>query len=85
MRAVQEIPPDYLALYEQAAASCPGLDWTVLAGIGKLESDHGQSTLPGVRSGASPSGAKLSLGAAGGEAREFWWRHATCQTDIRKV
>jgi len=55
--AVQEIPPDYLALYEQAAATCPGLDWTVLAGIGKVETDHGQSTLPGVHSGSNSAGA----------------------------
>ena len=56
--AVQEIPPDYLALYMLAAQSCPGLDWTVLAGIGKVETDHGQSSLPGVHSGANSAGAE---------------------------
>ena len=59
--AVAEIPPDYLALYERAAATCPGLDWTILAGIGKVESDHGQSTLPGVHSGANSAGAEGPL------------------------
>ncbi len=56
--AMADIPPDYLALYEQAAATCPGLDWTILAGIGKVETDHGQSTLPGVHSGSNSAGAE---------------------------
>ena len=56
--AIDEIPPDFLALYQQAAATCPGLDWVVLAGIGKVETDHGQSTLPGAQSGANSAGAE---------------------------
>ncbi|MFF7250470.1 NlpC/P60 family protein [Embleya sp. NPDC008237] len=56
-RAKADIPPGYLALYQQAAATCPGLSWTVLAAIGKVETDHGRSPLPGVKSGANGSGA----------------------------
>lgn len=56
--AVQQIPSDYLALYMLAAQTCSGLDWTVLAGIGKVETDHGQRTLPGVHSGANGAGAE---------------------------
>jgi cell wall-associated NlpC family hydrolase len=41
-----------------AASTCPGLPWGVLAGIGKVESDHGQSTAPGVHSGANLAGAE---------------------------
>ena len=41
--ALADIPPDYLLLYQQAATDCPGLDWTLLAAIGKIESDHGRS------------------------------------------
>lgn len=52
-----DIPPDYLALYTRAAVSCPGLDWAVLAAIGKTETDHGRSPLPGVVSGENPAGA----------------------------
>ncbi len=55
---VADIPADYLRLYRDAAATCPGLHWSVLAAIGKLESNHGRSTLPGVHSGANPHGAK---------------------------
>lgn len=38
-----EIPLRMYALYHEAAASCPGLSWTVLAGFGKAASDHGRS------------------------------------------
>src|SRR5829696_543469 len=41
--AVADIPPGYLTLYEKAARRCPGLSWTVLAAIGKVESNHGRS------------------------------------------
>ncbi|MFC5181532.1 lytic transglycosylase domain-containing protein [Actinomadura harenae] len=33
----------YLDLYRQAATTCPGLSWTVLAAIGQVESDHGRN------------------------------------------
>ncbi len=56
--AAAEIPPDYLVLYQSAAATCPGLAWPVLAGIGAVESDHGRSTAPGVSSGANAAGAQ---------------------------
>ena len=52
------IPPDYLAWYIGAAQTCQGLPWPVLAGIGKVESDHGQSGLPGVHAGANTAGAE---------------------------
>jgi hypothetical protein len=57
-RAVASIPPTYLVLYQRAAQTCPGLPWTVLAGIGTVESDNGQSTAAGVRSGANFAGAE---------------------------
>ena len=37
-----DIPPAYLVLYMRAAASCPGMNWALLAAIGKVESDHGR-------------------------------------------
>ncbi len=51
-----EIPADYLALYRTSARSCPGLPWGVLAGIGKVETNHGRSPAPGVRSGVNVFG-----------------------------
>lgn len=43
--ALTTIPPEYLALYEQAGLAS-GLPWQLLAGIGKVECDHGQSPDP---------------------------------------
>ena len=56
--ATAKIPPAMLTLYQEAAATCPGLPWTVLAAIGTIESDNGQSNLPGVHSGANAAGAE---------------------------
>jgi cell wall-associated NlpC family hydrolase len=56
--ATATIPPGMLALYQAAAATCPGLPWTVLAAIGTVESDNGQSDLAGVHSGANGAGAE---------------------------
>jgi len=36
--------PLYNRLYHSAAATCPGLSWTVLAAIGQVESGHGRNT-----------------------------------------
>lgn len=39
--AIADIPDSVLAAYQHAAqARCPGLSWTVLAGVGKLEANH---------------------------------------------
>ena len=54
--ALADIPPEYLRLY-RAAAEEYGIDWAVLAAIGKVETDHGRLDLPGVRSGENFAGA----------------------------
>ena len=56
--AITGIPPQYLMWYMDAAQTCPGLPWSVLAGIGEVETDHGRSDLPGVHSGANSAGAE---------------------------
>ena len=56
--ATAKVPPAMLSLYQEAAATCRGLPWTILAAIGTVESDNGQSTLPGVHSGANAAGAE---------------------------
>lgn len=40
--AVSTIPASYLDLYRRAAVTCPGLPWTVLAGIGTVETGNGR-------------------------------------------
>jgi cell wall-associated NlpC family hydrolase len=52
------LPAGWVALDQAAAATCPGLSWSVLAAIGTVESDSGRSTAPGVASGANAAGAE---------------------------
>ena len=56
--ATTVMPAAMLALYQEAASTCPGLPWTVLAAIGTIESDNGTSDAPGVQSGANSAGAE---------------------------
>ncbi len=59
-RARAEIPPLYLHLYRQAATRYR-LDWAILAGIGKVECDHGRDPDPS----CTREGAVNSAGAGG--------------------
>ena len=58
--AQREIPSLYLRLYEEAARRY-GLDWAILAGIGKVECDHGRDPDPS----CTREGAVNSAGAGG--------------------
>jgi peptidoglycan DL-endopeptidase CwlO len=58
--AIADIPADYLVLYQQAAARF-GIDWAVLAAIGKIECDHGRNQA----AGCNPPGTVNSAGATG--------------------
>ncbi len=71
-----DVPMEWIRIDHRAAATCTGLPWSVLAGIGKVESDFGRSTLPGVRSGANFAGAAgpMQLGI-GGLAGDTWSRY----------
>ncbi len=48
--AIADIPANYLSAYERAAARY-GLDWAIIAAIGKMECDHGRGTENGCRPG----------------------------------
>jgi cell wall-associated NlpC family hydrolase len=67
--AADSIPANYLSLFKSIGAQYR-VPWVVLAGIGKVESDDGQTTLPGVHSGANPFGAagpmQIGIGGAAG-------------------
>lgn len=58
--AVAEIPPDYLLLYQEAGLSFD-VPWEVLAGIGKVECDHGRNPDPA----CWKEGAENAAGAGG--------------------
>jgi hypothetical protein len=74
--AKADIPRHYLTTYRRAAPRCPGLSWSVLAAIGKVETDHGRARLPGVRSGWNHAGAAgpMQFGIGVGRAGNSWAR-----------
>jgi peptidoglycan DL-endopeptidase CwlO len=67
--ARDSIPANYLELFQSIGRQYK-VPWVILAGIGKVESDDGQSTLPGVHSGANAFGAagpmQIGIGGAAG-------------------
>jgi peptidoglycan DL-endopeptidase CwlO len=67
--AATTIPARYLIPYQQAGQEY-GIAWEILADIGEVESDNGQSGAPGVHSGANSAGAagpmQFGIGGAAG-------------------
>jgi hypothetical protein len=55
--ALADIPAELLPIYREAAEATCNMRWAVLAALGKVETDHGRSTLPGVHSGENFAGA----------------------------
>ena len=68
----KSIPSDYLFWYKKVGQQY-GVPWTILAGIGTVESANGTTTLPGVHSGANAFGAAgpMQIGI-GGAAGDVW-------------
>jgi peptidoglycan DL-endopeptidase CwlO len=67
--AANSIPANYLHWFKVVGAQYR-VPWVILAGIAKVESDDGQTTLPGVHSGANAFGAagpmQIGIGGAAG-------------------
>jgi cell wall-associated NlpC family hydrolase len=67
--ARNSIPANYLALFQSTGTKYK-VPWVILAGIGKVESDDGRSSLPGVHSGSNAFGAagpmQIGIGGAAG-------------------
>jgi membrane-bound lytic murein transglycosylase B len=75
--AVADIPVGYLRLYRAAGARYR-IPWSMLAAIGKVESDHGRARLPGVRSASNWAGAcgPMQIGCVpGSKAGNAWARY----------
>lgn len=75
---VSDIPPDMLTNYVRAA-DATGVDWAILAAIGKIESDHNRSNQAGVHSGVNFAGCcagSMQISIAGGRD-STWSRFAT--------
>jgi peptidoglycan DL-endopeptidase CwlO len=69
--AANSIPANYLKWFQRVGLQY-NVPWTVLAGIGKVESDDGRTKLPGVNSGSNSFGAagpmQIGIGGASGDA-----------------
>jgi peptidoglycan DL-endopeptidase CwlO len=65
----KSIPADYLTWYKQVGQQY-GVPWTILAGIGTVESDNGRDPATGVHSGDNGFGAagpmQIGIGGAAG-------------------
>ncbi|HTR91255.1 MAG TPA: C40 family peptidase [Trebonia sp.] len=70
--AANSIPSDYLKWFQRVGLQY-NVSWTVLAGIGKVESDDGRTTLPGVKTGSNAFGAAgpMQIGI-GGASTNVW-------------
>ncbi|MDH2428872.1 bifunctional lytic transglycosylase/C40 family peptidase [Sphaerisporangium sp. TRM90804] len=70
--AQSDIPGEYLSLYKKWGKEI-GVQWTVLAAVGKRETDHGRSNLQGVKSGTNFAGAagpmQFLISTWGGKAK----------------
>jgi cell wall-associated NlpC family hydrolase len=67
--ARDSIPANYLSLF-RATGNKYHVPWVILAGIGKVESDDGRTSLPGVHNGSNAFGAagpmQIGIGGASG-------------------
>ncbi|MBF8193943.1 bifunctional lytic transglycosylase/C40 family peptidase [Nonomuraea sp. K274] len=67
-----DIPGSYLDLYKEHGEQI-GVQWNILAAVGKRETNHGRSDLPGVKSGTNSAGAagpmQFLISTWGGKAR----------------
>ncbi len=80
--AKQEIPAYLLPVYVQAATTCPGLPWQVLAAIGFHESRNGEGRIDPATGDVSPPILGPALDGTNGNARisdpsfSDGWAHA---------
>ena len=70
--AANSIPANYLKWFQKVGLQY-NVSWTILAGIGKVESDDGRTTLTGVMNGSNSFGAAgpMQIGIAGASANSW--------------
>jgi peptidoglycan DL-endopeptidase CwlO len=77
--AANSIPSNYLKWFQRVGLQY-NVPWTILAGVGKVESDDGRTTLPGVNSGSNSFGAagpmQIGIQGASGNSWGGAARHA---------
>lgn len=80
--AAASIPQVFLSAYQLGASACPGLPWQVLAGIGWVESRHGEDRVVGADGDVLPAIVGPAIDGRAGFARIFdaqspdGWAHA---------
>jgi cell wall-associated NlpC family hydrolase len=78
--AAAQIPPELIAQYQAAAATCPGMSWAVLAGVGFVESRHADGRADPANGhingtallGYAPTGPDTDHGVLDGDPRHDW-------------
>jgi cell wall-associated NlpC family hydrolase len=70
--AANSIPSNYLKWFQRVGLQY-NVPWTILAGIGKVESNDGRTTLPGVTSGSNSFGAAgpMQIGISGASTNSW--------------
>jgi peptidoglycan DL-endopeptidase CwlO len=70
--AANSIPAGYLHWFQTVGIQY-NVPWTILAGIGKVESNDGRTPLPGVKSGWNPFGAAgpMQIGVTGASGNQW--------------
>jgi cell wall-associated NlpC family hydrolase len=70
--AANSIPSNYLKWFQRVGLQY-NVPWTILAGIGKVESNDGRTTLPGVNSGSNSFGAAgpMQIGIDGASGNQW--------------
>jgi cell wall-associated NlpC family hydrolase len=71
-QAANSIPANYLQWFQKVGLQY-NISWTILAGIGKVESDDGRTTLTGVMSGSNNFGAAgpMQIGIDGASGNQW--------------
>ena len=70
--AANSVPSNYLKWFQRVGLQY-NVPWTILAGIGKVESNDGRTTLPGVNSGSNSFGAAgpMQIGIDGASGNQW--------------
>ena len=76
--ALADIPPQYLALYQEAAVEV-GMPWELLAAVGKVESDHGRNPASWKPNAAGAEGPMQFLPAT---FAQYSWASASSDPNI---
>jgi peptidoglycan DL-endopeptidase CwlO len=82
--AKNSIPANYLALFKKMGARY-NIPWVILAGIAKVESNDGRTSLPGVHSGSNAFGAAGPMQIGIGGASTNTWGGAPVHPASEKV